>query len=568
MQAMPQEKVKPTTSSEPVKPQEYPPFQVEVAPKTSSHRKLPLVAGILLVIVGLVSWQKTAIMSLFPQLTPQESTQSQSTQTADSSDLGKVQNFFYTAIPKPLDKLTIFDLPNYRVLLGAAKYKDHIWFTGNGTIIEYNPQTNAIVSYSNAEKAYCFDDLVQIDKYLYTVCHMINKIDPNDVASDYRGREYSDNQIFKINTETHTVENIYSSEDGLLSGENYRLYLDGEILWIATFDGVGRLDTKTEKIEFYTTELGFAASSGATKLAINRILIDPDYVWVENTASAVSQGGVAVLTKATGEWRAFGPRAMKDEDLDRIDLQGLKLIPGGIQVAFRDGNVGDYEKLVEKQYLYSTGTWQKVGKDRVATGEESEATFDYIEKAYPPRWTEYDQINAEGFAELVMPGSNEVYQVSGRDNFIISPIVDGKRYILTNASVDVVDENSDYPQILVKLGEDLGDQNVHGYFALPLRELAFLVEPELKLALVLKYICEGDWCSEQRVGVSIVDLENAKILKKNDFRQPKNFNLDVALTLEQRDGKLAVLNPDGTIILEINLSNYSYDLPPEPAAAN
>lgn len=133
---------------------------------------------------------------------------------------------------------------------------------------------------------------------------------------------------------------------------------------------------------------------------------------------------------------------IKDSDFERIDLNGLKLIPGGIQIGFRDGNIGQFEKFVEKQYLYNTGTWDKVNTDTIATGAQATKTFAYIDQTYPERFKEYDKENNDGFSDLVLPDTNEVFQVNGRDNDIVSPVIDGTRYVLTNASIDIIDDSS------------------------------------------------------------------------------------------------------------------------------
>lgn len=60
--------------------------------------------------------------------------------------------FFYFAIPKPFEKLTVLDLPNNGNVKGAVKIDNHLWFTGSGSIIEYDITTGALVSYSDPKK--------------------------------------------------------------------------------------------------------------------------------------------------------------------------------------------------------------------------------------------------------------------------------------------------------------------------------------------------------------------------------------------------------------------------------
>lgn len=96
-------------------------------------------------------WQKGNInISPFSPSDSKQNDESQSVTAQAESDESKLKNFFHEAVPRPLEEVTIFDLPNYRKIQGAAKYKNNLWFTGNGNIIEYSLQTNSIISYSDA----------------------------------------------------------------------------------------------------------------------------------------------------------------------------------------------------------------------------------------------------------------------------------------------------------------------------------------------------------------------------------------------------------------------------------
>lgn len=423
-------------------------------------------------------------------------------------------SFFYFKIPRPLEDLGLEDLPNTAYPHTIVKHNDHVWFAGVGSIIEYDRDSEKLISYSNAKQANCRGDLVLINNYIYAACHIDNIEDAFGTVRKLTTRLYTGHfGILKINPDTHQIEHTFSKQDGLLNGYNYELYADGDDIWIATFDGVGRINSKTNNVDFYKQELGFPDVN--KNYSVRHMFVDRDYVWVFFVSNAEAQGGVALYNKKLNTWKAFGPRELQENprqfDLDSNNGGPMaKLIAGGIQIAFRDGKIGEHDRLVEKQFNYETGIWTKIA-EHIATGEESEKTYKILEPVYPPPSQDY-LVDSDGLTQITLRGTDRTFQLDGRSNVILSPVINNKRYILTNSTIDVIDEDAPFRQILVKLGESLfGDVQYMDPFEQG-THVQFLIDHESLLALVINPSCEGMGCDGKQK-VWLVDLKSGKINK-------------------------------------------------------
>lgn len=480
-----------------------------------------------------------------------------STKITSQTSEANPNDFFFFSIPKPIKNLAITDLPNDGNPNNVVRIGDSLWFAGDGSIVEYDIKSGAIVSYSDQKKANCDRDLVYVAGYLFASCHIDNVFDAFERTSQLQTELYTGHYgVLKINPQTHKLEHIFSKEDGLLNGYNYQLTADGDTIWIATFNGLGRINARTNHVDFYTDDLGFQNSSNAVSFGIVHIIVDKDYVWAWAGANAESQGGVALFNKALGTWKAFGPRELMDYTFDRIDLEydsnryAAKLIPGGIQIAFRDGNLGTQNRLVEKQYIYQSGKWTKVNGDRIATGPDSEQKRQYIASTYPSSFN-YQKVDQSGLTQLQLPDSNQVYQLDGRNNYALSPMMGNKRYILTSATVDVIDDSSPFGKILVKLGERIGIMG-------PPDQVQFLVNSNTSLALVIDPAC-GMGCSEK---AWLIDLKAKKINKIYTTKDglPEGELLR-ELSMDKQGNILVINDKNGKELFNIDIINFNLTVP-------
>lgn len=461
-------------------------------------------------------------------------------------------DFFLFSIPKPIKNLAVSDLPNNQNPVNVVSYNGHLWFAGDGSIVEYDTNSGKLVSYSNPKKGNCESNVVITKEFLFTSCRM-NGV--KDFSSEYTGKpDYAQYAIFKINPSTHEVEHIFTPKDGLVNTSNYYLYSDRDTVWVATEGGVVNINASTNQVKFYSSELGIPGSILSTRT----MFVNKDYVWVAVNANVGSQGGLSMYDKKTQVWKAFNVRDLKDYSTDRFDLEaGFKSIPGGIQIAFRDGNLDTSDRLVEKQYNYQTGKWTKVNIERPASGAQSETTRQYITTTYPPFFND-QKVDQFGLTQIQLPDSSQTYQLDGRNNYVLSPMVEDKRYILTSATVDVIDDTSPFRKILVKLGERLeGDVRYADSSAFQ-GLVTFLIDPTSSLAVVADSYCGGMGCTGGQKAW-LVDLKGSKIVKVYTAKSDNlpSGELLTGLSMAREGNTLVIKDKNGKPLFSIDTINYN-----------
>ncbi len=480
-----------------------------------------------------------------------------STVSPAKTSISEAQDFFLFSIPKPLEKLTINDLPNNQYIENAVMIGDSLWFSGSGSVMEYDTKKGSIIGYSNPRKSYCTVDIVFTNGNIFTPCRIKNynleKFSADESPYD------SGFVILQIDPKTHKLLKIFGKKEGLLSNNNYDIHADGDYIWIETFDGIGRINSKTGKVDYYKDSLGLNASGG---INVNHIMVDKDYVWANAVASADATGAMLKFDKKTNKWTAYSLADLMEYGGNRFDLESsdtgfsAKFIPGGIQIAFRDGTInGIYDRLVEKQYIYTTNKWTKINEEPL-TGEYYEAARKKLSSTYPNTESQFTFRDENRLTQIKMPGTNQTYLLDGRDNLILSEMVNDKRYVLTTGSIDLIDNTYPFRQLLIKIpGGILSDI----YSVSPLAEggvVNLLIDASTEQALLVDSACAGMGCGEGRK-IWLIDLKNKKIIKtfdQNDSDIPDGTTLLTEMTMKKDGEILRVYNKENKEILNINLS--------------
>ncbi len=476
--------------------------------------------------------------------TPQTQTKNTKSVTSSSSA------FFQTGISeKQLASVVVADLPNSRDIRGVIEYDGRIWYSGDGSLIEYDPELGEIVRYSNLTKVNCDSNLVIVGGFLYVPCRSLDENKETDSVS-----EYPLYQLYKINPKTYSVEKIYKKSDGLLNQSNFEVYSTGDrYIWIATFEGVAKLDTKTDAIVYYTDDLGIYG----THFGVNSIIPDGERVWAVVSANAESVGGISLYDPKTNTWKGFGPKSLKEVDDNRLDFEytaqggsAIKLVPGGIQVAFRDGE--DPRILVEKKYSYQTDTWTTVNK----------VAYDgnYYDSESKRLAKEYTSLSMQGarfededaLTSIILHGKK--YDVNGRAYLGASSVVNGKRYFLTGGSVDVLREGERLPKVLLKLPKDIDFARPHDTNpeSLPTRlltvigsDLLFVFSPDAQEGF------EGpNYFGTMQLWV--IDTKSDMVISEFSDKGEYSWRLGTKFELKQDGEKYMIINASGKTILEVD----------------
>jgi hypothetical protein len=209
------------------------------------------------------------------------------------------------------DKLNLTDLPTLIDNRNIFTYNNHMLVVGFNRIIELDPVTNSIVRINNTNVLDCVNQTAIIGNYLYIACYMQQHL-PENSSLPY-------SILYKLNLETGKIVKTYFNKIPALPSpldvqkvlENPYIYIgrkanlnvvaQGPILWMSSWDGVMRMDTRTEKITSYT----------AKEVFHNTCL--PDTIFNDNGVITVTAGTsynevfmckseVVTLNSATNQW--------------------------------------------------------------------------------------------------------------------------------------------------------------------------------------------------------------------------------------------------------------------------
>lgn len=458
-----------------------------------------------------------------------------------------LSNFFLRSVPRSVSDISILNLPNTADIKGVVSFKDSLWFSGGGSLVEYDIKSGKLISYSDLIKANCDSNVVMANNSLFTACRTDNINDAFGHTEQLTSKVFTGHySIFKINPSAHEVEYIFTDKDGLKNRYNFKLTGDGDTVWVETFKGIGRIDAKTNKVSFYTTpEIDIA-------FGIGKILPDRDYVWAWS-----ADEGLALFNRSAQTWQQFADTDVLGKPVAfRLDARPfaspIKLVSGGLQIGLWAGeDIGD--NCLVRQYNYSTQQWTTV------SSQQTQYVYqcgDILKQQFPQEPT-YTIVDTDGLVQIRLPETGEQYQVDGRNNYTLSPVVDNKRYILTNSTIDVIDNTLPFPQILVKLGSLPSGSTSYSDPAMYEDLVNFLVDPDRSFAVVVDPDCAGQGCMGGQKAW-LVDLNAGKVNKV--YTKADNLpegDLLYGLSMSREGDLLVVKDKQGEPLFNINTSNYN-----------
>lgn len=485
---------------------------------------------------------------------PGTNTNNQSSSSITQTPKTAPNNFFLFSIPKPISNLSILNLPNTASIRNVIPFKDSLWFAGGGNLVEYDTKSGKLVSYSDMTKVNCDSNIVMANNFLFTSCRSDNIEDAFGHTEQLTSKIFTGHySIYKINPSTHEVEHVFSDKDGLLNRYNYNLVSDGDTVWVQTFEGIGRIDAKTNAVSFYTTpqiDITFG---------IGKIIPDKDFVWAWS-----ADKGLALFNKSTQSWQQFMDADVTGRPVAyRLDARPfnnpVKLVSGGLQIGLWAGDNAQ-NNCVVRQYKYITKQWTTVSQQQMKYVTQCE---DALKPQFPQDPT-YTTVDSDGLTQIQLPDANKRYQIDGRNNYILSPVLDNKRYILTGSTIDVIDDSSSFRQILVKLGTlplsgvSYGDPTAYESM------VNFLIDSTSSLAVVVDPDCAGQGCHGGQKAW-LVDLKAGKVNKTYTTKADNLPSGDSLFNLSMsREGNLLVIkDKNGKSLFNIDTTDYSLTLPPK-----
>lgn len=413
--------------------------------------------------------------------------------------------FFATSITQPFGELTLNDIPAYFDITNVVKDGNTIWFAGNGFILEYDTVKKAVVGSSVRKNTGDCADVALAGGFLYAACD-VRGIDQYKASFTGFENNIHNYVVFKINPKSNEIVKVFTPKDGLKSTVSYRLFADAADIWVTSVGGVARIQPD-ETVSFFDKQLAINGSVPSP----SQVVADGTHIWVISAPTDHSKGGVSVFDKQTNGWLGFDPDDLQEREREKIDVEGFKIIPGGVQIAFRDGRINLTVRLVEKQYNYTSGIWKKIS-DMPTTGDGGIGTYAYLRKSYPQRPV-YTEVDGRGFSQLRLPTTGQSYPTNGRRSYIFSEMINGKRYLLTSASIDVLEPDSPFNRVLVPLGEGLELSQIYPSLESYQTLVRFVVEPQSMLGLVVDTACDPRLGCQGKQKAWLVDLNNGKLLR-------------------------------------------------------
>ncbi len=443
-----------------------------------------------------------------------------------------IPGFLLDRLPGGLAGLQLRFLPDHSSIYGGVLHRGRLVVAGEQALHELDPRSGRLLRMSDVRQAECNGDLAVVGDRLFAACR------PASEKPDRGG--FRPQRLFEIDLERGGVVRVYGPAEGLRSGANFQLAADGATLWIATFDGLARLDTRTGKVSFHTADLGV----GGTSFSVSQVLVDRDHVWAALNANVYTQGGLVLFDKRAGAHRAFLPRDLMRTP-SRFDLSAWQLVPGGIEIAFRDGAAPD--RMAVKRYEHASGTWREVAS--IPQERSSEWAARHFSAAHAGRVQTL--VRKDGLVDLQLPGQRAPLACLGRSPMRVSPVIDGRRYVLTSASLDVVDGTLAFPELLVPLGKSI---SVYGPVSPDTARL--VTDPDTKTAMVFAtFACNNEYAACPDDELWLIDLAARKVLLQTRLREGQ-LKLDQLVEergLVKTPGGFAIRDGQGRTLRQLKL---------------
>jgi hypothetical protein len=248
---------------------------------------------------------------------------------------------FVSSIPaERMANLQIEDFPSTPesgFLQSYVNYKDHVFVSSDHHILEYT-SSGELVRYSDRRVFDCADgypgDLALAGDMLYVAC--------------------SNDGIYEIDLNANRILYRFSLEDGIPSVQNLRLTIDGNRLWVATFDGVAKIDRKTREVKMYRKELGIPHRSDNETTEYYNVKI----FRFENGIWAVSESsGVARYEEETDSWKEYLPEVFNQYDTSSLYFDAFVYSRSGLAMIHQDGGPDHY---VLSLFDDISGKWNRV----------------------------------------------------------------------------------------------------------------------------------------------------------------------------------------------------------------
>lgn len=458
----------------------------------------------------------------------QGATQTQgSSQAQISGQVPALKQVFLTGVPKvDFAHLTLQDFPlvdeSYSILKPIV-WNNKVFVNSSRYILEYDLKGN-LLEYANFNSTDCARDLALINDSLYVAC---------------QGKG-----IYEIDLNANKVSYFYSQKDGLQELRNFQFAVDGETLWMGTFEGVAKIDTKTHKATVYDQELNVAGSAFGTNVYAHN-----GDVWAVVGGNAYNNGAITHYDKNADKWETYQVKDLKEKDLTRLDVMygDFMVADQGVYAIFQDGGP---ENVVLKKFDSAQKKWTTVYHDAYLQFNKGAAK--YLPPVETYRNFDYD-LNAQDNSSSVfstvrvfLDGKWISVPIVDKKYVSLSPLVKGTYYLLSAYGIDSFTEQDAFPKVLIKTP-------VYALEVAP----RFFITNDQKYVVYVAVDFQAFGGTTHAYSVGIYDTENNKFYNseiKNE-KKAENFpQIDMVNAQFSIKGQKIMLSADGKRNLVIDLA--------------
>lgn len=245
------------------------------------------------------------------------------------------KDVFVSAVDlKKFDDLELGDFPSTLpdgYAQSAAVYKDRVFIASINHILEYNLK-GELVRYSDPQTFDCGKDLPSViaiaGDTLYAACWNVG--------------------IFEIDLLKNRAVYLFDFNNGLTNVQNIYPVVDEDNLWVATFNGLFKIDHASQVVKAYLKIFGATCPDDNV-----RVFVFNNDVWATSLAGC----GAAEYQSADDSWKVYNPAAFNQNDLSRVDFDDFIVSGSGVFAAHQDGGP---EHWVLSKFDPTTSSWKNV----------------------------------------------------------------------------------------------------------------------------------------------------------------------------------------------------------------
>lgn len=445
------------------------------------------------------------------------------------------------------DNLTLEDLPNLTDIRGIFRYKDKLIIGGLNRIVEYDPVQKKITRMNNKLLG-CIDDFEVVGNELFVACH-------NPISNSVTNL----NGIYKINLESgKLIQKFIEGENNFPGVVNATFAFKDGHLWVGAYQGVFKLNLKTNEITSYTpTQLG-------TDCDWPRMYANENYVWTVPQSGGSCGAVASVYQPESDTWIGYkNSHFVSDNPSQITSAYNFIDSPNNIYISYADSyNGGPNFRMVK--YNSTKKDW-----DKVVSYNDYDGHLPLKDK-YFPESTSFRATN-----NLISHYFDERLgqEFIATDNIIplykyMSNNSKGAYYLLTEEGVYSLVKNG-FPTKLIDLNNPLNYR--YGSYDSTIQPYTYVTKDDKFILLIGPNDCGMIGYQEcPYLGAELVNLQSGTVkdlitldLKLEDKTQDKINNSLEKLTnisFEEKDEILLLLNQDKTLFGEVNLKTQTFTI--------